>query len=394
MRKNYRREFYKLFYKRSLLDVPKIIGIMLIVAIFSSLVILGISSFYSEEEEKINVAYVYEDEEMWFKVGLKNMGRSVNCNFKKYSERAALRALENHEVVAVLIVNDEDGEEFNSNFPISSIKFIHYDEEDFINLAFDDVVHAAIMDFVVLNLNSDVVRTTESEYNRSDLYDLEEDLLQYLMHRNNYYERVQFYDSGDIPLKEFYLGNAVTIIVLLSSAVILGFMKNEDTAFVTFAKRSGIRSIDVFIARYMPTFLVFLILVLLTSVIYQVKVFKKVMPVTLVGIVVATIFLFAITILIHELISDKIASTLISIAASVILMFMSGNIIPLAFLPDRIGVISDFIPTKYASRLLGQMFYGQAHYKTLGVSVIITIVLLAVSYGVFYVRGLNDAKNN
>ncbi len=57
---------------------------MLIVAIFSSLVILGISSFYSEEEEKINVAYVYEDEEMWFKVGLKNMGRSVKRNFKKY----------------------------------------------------------------------------------------------------------------------------------------------------------------------------------------------------------------------------------------------------------------------------------------------------------------------
>ena len=387
----YRKQFYKIFFKKACRDIPKIFAVILLVAIISAGIIMGIVSVCGENVTKLSVAYVFEAEDSLFKVGLKYMARSANCDFIQYEEDEALEALDKKEVAAVLIIyNNEEEQTPDNPFPITSIRFIYNDNGDFVASAFGNIVNAGLRDFMVLNSTSDAVRRTYTDYSRSEINQLEDDLLDYLWHRNRYYDKVTYYDAGDIPVKYYYIGNAVVLISLLSSSVILGFSKNEDKKFTTFAKRVGITDADIFLAKYLPVILFFLLLNTVISIAYQLYALGGTDVMVLASSIISTLLILFPVILIHELISDKMVSTLCSVFYSIVAMFLSGNIIPLTFLPQKMERISNFIITKYPSRLLGQIFYGKTNTETVKVSLIILAVIIAVTVSTSLIRGKNN----
>ncbi len=384
--RSYKSQFSLLFLKKALRDIPKILLVFLVVAVITCGAVFGVSKIYGESLAKVQVAYVFEDEEFWFTVGLKNMGRSVNADFIKYDEDDAIEALEDREVVAVIIIENDPDELLNSNFPISSIRFIHYDEEDFINQVFDNAVESAITDFMVLNLDRDVVRMSDVTYSSSDMNELEDDLLKYLMHRNKYYEQKAFYDSGDIPLKEFYEGNAIALIMLLSVSVVLGFGKNDDNDFINFAKRSGISEFDVFIAKYLPISVFYLAVMFVTSIVVQKKVLDEFSFGGFISPLLGMLVILLSIIFIHELISDKLVSTLVAVLYSILSMFLAGNIIPMAFMPAKLLKISKAVPTGYGAKLFGQLFYGKSHLMTMVGAIICILVFAGLIVVLTFVR--------
>lgn len=396
MSSGYKKQFFRLFLKKSLREIPRILGVILIVAFLALGMIMGVTAIYGENIDKINVGYVFEEEDSYFSVGLKYMAKGANCNLIKYDEKRAMRALRNNEIAAILIVtNDEEleSEYFNSALPINSIRFVYNDNDQTISSMFTSIVNAGITDFMVLNSTRDAVRITYSDYSRSDLNSLEDDLMDHLLKRNRYYERVTFYDSGDIPLTYYYMGNAMAVIILLSSAVVIGFSKNDDDNFIKFAKRTTVSKLDILLAKYAPTTLFFIFFSLLATTVYQLYFWGGLLISSLVGTVVSTALLLSFVFLVHEIFSDKIVSTLCCVLLSIVAMFLSGNIIPLSFLPDSIGVISEFIFTKNASRLLGQIFFFRMNTNTILLSSAYLLIIVALIAIISFVRGKVNYEN-
>lgn len=77
------------------------------------------------------------------------------------------------------------------------------------------------------------------------------------------------------------------------------------------------------------------------------------------GIVVVVMSAFSISMFIFSL-SDNIESqALLLFVVTIVMMFVSGNIIPEVFLPDIVRKIGKFMPGKYIAQLMGQIISGQ-----------------------------------
>lgn len=389
MRNGYRKQFYRILFKKSIREIPRIMAIILIVAIISAALIFAITAICGENVTKLNAAYVFEEEDEWFSVGLKYMAKGANCNLKKYNdEEDALEALDDNDVAAVLLVyNASDAEDFNPALPVNSVKFVYNDDEQFVTSMFGNIVSAGITDYLVLNATRGIVKMSYEDYSKSRLSDLEDHLMDYLIGRNRHYERIVFYDSGDIPIKHYYLGNAVALITLLSASVVVGFGKNDDTNFIKVARRTGITKFDLFLAKYLPFIGFFSILVGIGIAAFQFILWEEIMPECVLASILATVVLMALIFLIHEVFPDRTVSTLACIFISIMGLFLSGNIIPLTFLPDQVAQISDFVITKYPSALYGQAFFGRINGSTVTSAFICLGITVVLILGVSIIRG-------
>lgn len=395
MRNSYKSQFYRILFKKSMRDIPKILSVILIVAILCATVVLGIIAIVGENATKISAAYVFEDEDDWFSVGLKYMAKGANVNLRKYDKEDAIEALYDKKVAAVLIINDGDeSESINPALPVDTVKFMYYDSDQFITSMFGTIVSAGVSDYLVLNATRSAVKTTDPDYSRPDVNDLEDELMDYLIGRNHCYERVVFYDSGDIPIKHYYLGNALALITLLSASVVIGFTKNDEKNFVKTAKRTGISKFDLFMAKYVPFMGLFSIITVVGMAIFQYASWDEIEIGGLFATLLATIILLSLVIFVHEIIPDKTVSTLCCIFASIIGMFLSGNIIPHSFLPDVVAQISDFVITKYPTRMYGQAFFGTINYTTVGYGAIGLVLMFGLTFLVSFIRGKMSYENS
>ena len=395
MKNGYKKQFYNILLKKSLREIPRILAVILIVAIISTGVIYAVAKVCGENVTSLNAGYVFEDEDDWFSVGLKYMAKGAHCNLRKFTEEKATRALKKKEIAALLIINDDETivTEENSSLPVNSIKFIYYDDGQFITSMFGTIISAGISDYLVLNATRDVVKATYDDYSRSKLSDFEDELMDYIIGRNRYYERIVFYDSGDIPIKHYYLGNALSLITLLSASVVIGFSKNDEKNFVKYARRTGLSKFDLLYAKYLPFLGLFSIFNVAAIIAYQLIMWDEIDIPGILSTFLGTLIIMSLITLIHELISDKTISTLCCIFASILFMFISGNLIPLTFLPNIVAQISEFVITKYPSRLYGQAFFGRINGPTIWYSLLYLGVTLGLTVIISFVRGKNEYEN-
>ncbi len=68
-----------------------------------------------------------------------------------------------------------------------------------------------------------------------------------------------------------YIGSILSMMVLLSASVTLGFDRDEDKRFVAAARLKGIKRADALLATYLPVSVFYLVLFMSATVIYQVS---------------------------------------------------------------------------------------------------------------------------
>ena len=108
MKNNYKKQFYKMYFKRAFLDFPKLIGLCLAAGLFAGLVLFIASKIYSDDAGKINAAYVIDEEDDSFRSAIKYLTQSANCKLKPSSEDKAMSDLYNKKVAAALLINNRD----------------------------------------------------------------------------------------------------------------------------------------------------------------------------------------------------------------------------------------------------------------------------------------------
>lgn len=377
MNNAYKKSLYKMYFKRTIWDVPKLILISLAVAFAAFIVFVFTTKLFSEDVNKITVAYVIDEEDASFKTALKYLSKSANCKLKSYSKDEAIEALYNQDVAAVLIIDNYSDDGHKRDVNDSSMEFIYPDSGEFITSVFGDVIRSGLSDYIVVRSSAKTVSEVYPGYDEDSIEALKDNLMDTLIDRNKNYKRIIYTSTGDVPLSKFYAGTAITLIVLLSAAILIGVMKKDDKAFLINLTRLNITKFDIFMARYVPVIILYVILTLIISIIYQIFYIGELNLPQLFGSLLSTTVLLGSIIVIHEIISDNSLSIIGCLAFTIISLLIGGSIIPLAYLPEMINSISSLFVTKWTTRAYGQLLFGITNTNTL-ISLLIGNALLII----------------
>lgn len=353
-----------MYFKKAFIDFPKLILISFTVSVVACLIFFITSKIYSEDVSKVNVAYVIDKEDASFRSAIKYLTKSVNCKLKPYTKEEALNDLYNKKVAAVLIIDNcgEDGQK--KDMSETKIKFIYPDSEEFLSSIFGDVIRAGLSDYIVVRNSAKTVHEIHHGYDKESLEKLKDNLMDILVDRNKNYGRKIYTDTGDVPLSTFYAGSAITMIIMLSAGVLIGFMKQDDRMFILGARRKNITCLDIVIARYIPAMCMYVTLSLIVSIIYQILYIGEISISELCASLLATIVLVMSIIFIHEIINDSIHGVICCMVFTIIELFISGSIIPASYLPEPINNAGDFFVVKWTTRAYGQLLFGIKNERT------------------------------
>lgn len=368
-----------MYFKKAFIDFPKLILISLAVSIVAYLIFFITSKIYSEDVSKINVAYVIDEEDASFRSAIKYLTKSVNCKLKPYTKEEALNDLHNKKVAAVLLIDNcgEDGQK--KDMSETTIEFIYPDSEEFLSSIFGDVIRAGLSDYIVVRNSAKTVQEIYPGYDKESLEKLKDNLMDILVDRNKNYERKIYTDTGDVPLSMFYAGSAISMIIMLSAGVLIGFMKRDDRMFLLGARRKNITSLDIIIARYIPVICMYVALSIIVFTIYQILYIGEISISELSASLLATIVLVMSIIFIYEIINDSTLGVVCCVAFTIIELFISGSIIPSSYLPETISKAGNFFVVKWTTRAYGQLLFGIRNERTLvcllWANVFVTIII-------------------
>lgn len=377
-KRKYNSQLRILYIKKYLKDIPKIVGMSLIAAIISILAYTFIARVYGGKIDEIKIAYVSDAEDDFLEDAFDYIRRTVDCEFENYNQEEAFEALEAKDVAAIFIVNEEFDNE--DNIARYHARLVYPESEDFVTELFGGMLSSGLKDFMILKTAPRIAAKKYTIDTKDNIIELRDFLMKLLIDRNINYNRVTYSDSGELPLKHFYMGNGIVLLLLLSLSVVTGFMKNEDEHFVKSLNRININAFDVYIARYLPMISIYQIVVLVGLLAYQIGYLGRINFINLLAGMLATVVITTFVFFIHELISDKILGTLVSIALTLSFMFLSGNVVPLSVLPENIRIISDYFFTKWVVQIYGQILYGGIKYKPIFILLIIQIIIAGLQF--------------
>ena len=168
----------------------------------------------------------------------------------------------------------------------------------------------------------------------------------------------------------------------------------------------GIAERDIFIARYVPFIVLYIVLSVTACACFQWIYIGKIRIESILAGSLATILLVLTIINITEIFDDKIIGAIVSMVASLLIMFFSGCIIPLSFLLDNIEKISKhktkiyilsilsiivvFLYGVIYSNIIGKFYSSNFNYNT----IFFMISLLGLFVATMNYKGKNKIIKN
>lgn len=211
----YRRQLIELYKKRTFIVLPKIVLVCIAMIAVVGGLYYSIVKIFGEDVDKITVAYVCDKEDKSMKRAMSYLTSNIDCKFKHYAEDEALNALEAKKVSAVLL--------FQTSSKEKKIQFIYSDTNDSFTGLFGTMLKSGAKDYLSLTMADENAKAIYGEYDDELSEELKDFFMEYLTKRNRYYKRIVYSDFGDVPIKYYYIGNAVSLILFLTSFVTIGF---------------------------------------------------------------------------------------------------------------------------------------------------------------------------
>ena len=374
----YRRQLIELYKKRTFIVLPKIVLVCIAMIAVVGGLYYSIVKIFGEDVDKITVAYVCDKEDKSMKRAMSYLTSNIDCKFKHYAEDEALNALEAKKVSAVLL--------FQTSSKEKKIQFIYSDTNDSFTGLFGTMLKSGAKDYLSLTMADENAKAIYGEYDDELSEELKDFFMEYLTKRNRYYKRIVYSDFGDLPIKYYYIGNAVSLILFLTSFVTIGFLKKEEQDFERNLMRLGITRTDIYFARYMPLYALYGLGTIVLGGLYQFLYEGYFYIPSLFGAVFASIAILQFVILVNEMISDRVLAMFVGIILSITFMFASGNMIPLSFLPEQYRYLGEYIFTKHISRMYGQFLSSAIHGSTVIMNAILVVWMLAISFVVQMIK--------
>lgn len=387
-----KRELFFLQIKLAFQSIPVILsGTVILTLLIALMAFAGIKMMSADEENTaMNVALVVEDDSKYTRMAISYIMEEESvkkmCTFTEMSlDEAEQALLDGTAFAAVVIPKDFLAGILNGvNIPARIIlpeKGMNSQSKIFrelINAGTTDLATAQAAIYAVDDLcyvtGIDAVSEAEDYLNKK--------LMLYALRRNTYYGKIQFSDTGDLSVAEFYIAAGIVLLLLLSGITCCDILKRENGAFLFSLIRQEIHPCFLTISRLAGVFAVYSVILcsLYCLMVFLGKISFSAMA--LVSIPVLVFSVFAINLFIFQVADSKMAGAMILFLGTVVMMFVSGCFIPEVFLPENVNFLGNFLPAKWLTTLCGQILTGEVLLRTFEICFLYGtgFVLLTVLY--------------
>lgn len=333
----------------------------------------------------INVAIVMPDDDDRLNLGynfLDNLDSLQEvCTFHDMEMNEAMEALDNNEISVIVEIpyGFVDGIIYGENIPAT---LITREDAGFETLLFCAVLSSgcATLSYTQAGIYSvgDLLR----EYGHNSLVgDAEISLntfyLKYALNRGYFFNNENTSATGDVSSVGYYIASGIILLTLLCGLTINRYFSCHPESVLTALKRCGIRNAYIRFTELISISGIFFALFGTAIVVAALTIGKDEFSLSFGGIIMFMIILISIVsflMFINSLTTNKLAVTLLTFLLATLMLYMSGRIIPAAFLPDGVNTIGRFLPTYYWGNSLECALFGGLNIMTVLAPIGFTII--------------------
>ncbi|MGN0408127.1 MAG: ABC transporter permease [Bacteroides sp.] len=391
-----------LFYlrvKSAFLSLSKILAATAAFSIIVTLIgFAGTKLLYSDDGmQPMDVALVLPDDSgMYTRAAFAFINEidtvKSHCSFREMSETDAFDSLKSGNIDAIILVPDNFIEHILNGTNTPAEVILPKSGKTSSSPLFRELIKAGVGDLAIAQAGIYAVDDVcvrhglRSEISKAELY-LNEKYLSYALNRTVYFEKETVTSTGSLTLVQFYIRTAIVLLLMFSSISCMHLLCREGRCLNASFSRKGISTPVVLLSKTFGVSVMFFalssVLILFcaiisgfsdrfTLILQQVSSGLGITEFILMFVAIFTTFSVAQTIL---GISDNISADVVLLfLLTLIMMFLSGALIPSAFLPSVIQKISIFMPTTWILNLWGNILSGTFD----AVNVIVNIAVCCV----------------
>ncbi|MBO6298620.1 MAG: ABC transporter permease [Lachnospiraceae bacterium] len=362
---------FRLELKKNLRMLPFVFLSAVAAALFLSLFIRLLSNSLYEEGSlaRARVAIVTSDaEDEYMQMALRyltNMNStSLALDFEIMEKEKAMRALQKHDVIAVMLFPDDvvNGIMWGRNDPIE----IRFSDTDALSSVFlSELTRSGAL--MLSAAQADTYSATDLYYQlgvQDSLYDAYNDIdmmnFSYVLSREKL-----FTASETLPVFLSYIASALLLFLFFSSTAFAPALRMEDRAFTDLlfsgkALSAGYLAVR-FLANWLVMFLFSAVCCIAASLVPELPfdLSVSVDAQTLLQLLLISGVLSAFALFLHQASGSAPVSVLLQLTLSVGMLFCSGGILPAAFLPSGLLRVGTLLPTAPLSADLLQLLTGE-----------------------------------
>ena len=362
---------FRLELKKNLRMLPFVFLSAVAAALFLSLFIRLLSNSLYEEGSlaRARVAIVTNDaEDEYMQMALRyltNMNStSLALDFEIMEKEKAMRALQKHDVIAVMLFPDDvvNGIMWGRNDPIE----IRFSDTDALSSVFlSELTRSGAL--MLSAAQADTYSATDLYYAlgaQDSLYDAYNDIdmmnFSYVLSREKL-----FTASETLPVFLSYIASALLLFLFFSSTAFAPALRMEDRAFTDLlfsgkALSAGYLAVR-FLANWLVMFLFSAVCCIAASLVPELPfdLSVSVDAQTLLQLLLISGVLSAFALFLHQASGSAPVSVLLQLTLSVGMLFCSGGILPAAFLPSGLLRVGTLLPTAPLSADLLQLLTGE-----------------------------------
>ncbi len=358
--------------KKNLRMLPFVVLSAVAAALFISLFVSLLSeSLYSRESlARATVAVVTNDADNEYMDKairyISNMNSiSLALDFEEMPEEDALRALKKHDVIAVMLFPEDvvNGILYGRNDPIE----IRFSDTDALSSVFlSELTRSGAS--MLSSAQADTYSATDLYYSvnaEAELYDAYNDIdlmnFDYVLSREK-----MFTASETLPVFLSYIASAVLLFLCFSSSAFAPALKLEDRSFYDLWFSGRFVSAAYLFIRFLANWLILFVFslgCLIGASLLKELPFDIVLSVdgaSVLCLLLVSGVISAFALFLHQASGSAPVAVLLQLTLSVVMLFLSGGILPSAFLPSGIRRIGAFLPTTPLSSSLLTLLSGES----------------------------------
>lgn len=386
----------RLQVKSALQMIPKLIlGTAVFVMLFLSIAFIS-SNTQKNIAANIKIAIILPENDPLVNMGFSMFSQTQNlkdyCEFVITDMDSALSMLKKGEVYAIVDIPEHFVEDVLTGVNTPA-KVLLSDDKGIETTIFRAVMNAASASLSYAQAGiyalSDVFNNYNIDSEKAALVNEKANLryIKFVLGRNNLYSKNVVYATDSIPTLQFYLCAGILSILLFIGLICGNFICLENKELLLSLSRNGISSYYITFCKVASLAIIYLPLTILLfsiSGLNNIINFLNIKSVAAVLVIVLSVC--SLIVFMYTIARDGLYGILIMFFANLLMLFCSGCIIPLIYLPKYIDFLSNFLPTTYIFDIFKSLITGQYNVMSFMILLLFTLIFIIFS-GLIRKRG-------
>lgn len=386
----------RLQIKSALQMIPKLIlGTAVFVILFLSIAYIG-SNTKKSIAANIKIAIILPENDPLVNMGFSMFSKAQSlkdyCEFVITDMDSALSMLKKSEVYAIVAIPEHFVEDVLSGVNTPA-KVLLANDKGIETTVFRAVINAASSSLSYAQAGiyalSDVFYRYNIDSEKATLVNEKANLryIKFVLGRNDLFSKNVIYATDSIPTMHFYLCAGILSILLFIGLICGSFVCLENKELLFNLSRNGISSYYITFCKIASLAIIYLPLTIL---LFSISGLNNIINLgdikSAAAILVILLSICSMIVFMYTIAGDGLYGILIMFFANLLMLFCSGCIIPLTYLPKYIDFISNFLPTTYLFDIFKSLITGLYNVISYMVLLLFTLIFIIFS-GLIRKRG-------